>query len=306
MRIRALLCAVAVAFAVAPSAPAAGSPAPKLEVVSFNVLAPVWAAPVWYPDGLDPALLETRFRRERIAVFLASTAPTTDVYCLQEVQESELPHFLAALGGGFDGFMAHNDRDWWSNWLVPEIPWAPNGTAVIVKRRSLVRGAFRDAPISGDGNHAAFYDGVERGSGRRVRIASVHLDSDSEANRVREARSVVASLPPTAGAADIVCGDLNEDAVNGSAAHVFESAGFADALAAVGNREPTHPWSSSYNNADRWAVIDHVVVRGAKPESGDVLDLGVWSIRDELDRIEANFRNTGSDHFPLRATLGLP
>jgi hypothetical protein len=86
---------------------------------------------------------------------------------------------------------------------------------------------------------------------------------------------------------------------------VFRRGGFTDALAAVGNREPTHPWSTTYYNSRRWAVIDHVVVRGAKPLSGDVLDFGASSIEDELARIEANFRNTGSDHYPIRAGLGL-
>jgi endonuclease/exonuclease/phosphatase family metal-dependent hydrolase len=305
MSLRFFLGAVVAALAIAPAGTAAGPSASKLEVVSFNVLAPVWAAPVWYPSDMDTALLETQFRRERISAFLAATASATDVYCLQEVQDSELPHFLAALGPGFEGFMAENDRDWWSNWVVPEIPWAPNGTAVIVKRRSFASGTFRDVPISGDGNHAMLYSSIAQASGRRVRIASIHLDSDFESNRVREARSVIGYLPSRNDTTDIICGDVNEDAVTGSVAHVFEEASFADALAAIGNREPTHPWSSSYNAAPKWGIIDHVVVRGARPQSGDVLDFGVWSIADEVARIEANFRNTGSDHFPIRAGLGL-
>ena len=82
-------------------------------------------------------------------------------------------------------------------------------------------------------------------------------------------------------------------------------AGFVDVLDAVGNREPTHPWSSSYNGATRWAIIDHLTVRGARPLSGDVLDFGGLSIADELTRIESNFRTTGSDHYPVAAAAGL-
>ena len=85
---------------------------------------------------------------------------------------------------------------------------------------------------------------------------------------------------------------------------IFSRAGFTDALAAVGNREPTHPWSSSYNSAPRWGIIDHVLVRGAAPRDGDVADFGVWAIADEVERIAANFRNTGSDHFPVLASVG--
>ncbi len=88
--------------------------------------------------------------------------------------------------------------------------------------------------------------------------------------------------------------------MTGTVSGVVERAGFVDVLAAVGSREPTHPWSSTYNGAPRWSIIDHLLVRGARPLSGDVLDFGAFAIADELARIEANFRNTGSDHYPDR------
>ena len=300
--------AVLAVAALALAGPANAAPPPReaqLSVVAFNVLAPVWAAPDWYPAEMDMSLLDTEFRRERITRFLAGQAPATDVFCLQEVQESELPYFLAALGPAFRGFMAHNDPDWWSNWLVPQIPWAPNGTAVIVNRKSLSIASFRDLAISGDGNHAALFDGVHQATGRPVRVASIHLDSDFESNRLREARSLMKQLPAVPGSTDVVCGDVNEDAVTGAVSNVLEPAGFVDVLASVGNREPTHPWSSSYNTAPRWAIIDHIVVRNGRPLSGDVFDFGVWSIDDEVARIEANFQNTGSDHFPIGGASGL-
>jgi endonuclease/exonuclease/phosphatase family metal-dependent hydrolase len=31
-----------------------------------------------------------------------------------------------------------------------------------------------------------------------------------------------------------------------------------------------------------------------------------WAIADEVERIEANFAATGSDHFPVAATLRMP
>jgi endonuclease/exonuclease/phosphatase family metal-dependent hydrolase len=220
------------------------------------------------------------------------------------VQESELPAFLAALGSGFAGAMAHNDRDWWSNWVVPEIPWAPNGTAIIVRRQAFSNLAFRDVPLSDDGNHAELVEGIHKQTGRRFRAASIHLDSDVEANRGREARALMAELPAAPGTTDVVCGDFNEDAVTGTVGGVVKRAGFVDVLEAVGNREPTHPWSSSYNGATRWAIIDHLTVRGARPLSGDVLDFGGLAIADELNRIESNFRTTGSDHYPVAGVAG--
>ncbi len=296
------LAALATGAAAAPAAPPASGA--RLPMVTFNVLAPVWAAPDWYPPEMDMSLLDADYRRARITSFLAARAPDTDVFCLQEVQESELPAFLAALGSGFAGAMAHNDRDWWSNWVVPEIPWAPNGTAIIVRRQAFSNLAFRDVPLSEDGNHAELVEGIHKQTGRRFRAASIHLDSDVEANRGREARALMAELPAAAGTTDVVCGDFNEDAVTGTVGGVVKRAGFVDVLEAVGNREPTHPWSSSYNGATRWAIIDHLTVRGARPVSGDVLDFGGLAIADELTRIESNFRTTGSDHYPVAGVAG--
>ena len=305
MRARLSSVAVLVAGVLALAAPAQAAPPrdPQLSVVAFNVLAPVWASPVWYPEELDPALLDAATRRETIGAFLASRASATDIFCLQEVQDSEFPAFLAALGDGWTGAMGFNDPDWWSNWVVPEIPWAPNGTAVIVRRSAFSSIRISDIALSGDGNHGALFEGVHRDSGRPVRAASVHLDSDVQANRNRESRSLMGQMPARAGTTDVVCGDINEDAVNGAASGVFQRAGFTDALAAVGNREPTHPFLESYNGSPHWGIIDHILVREARPLSGDVFDFGVWSIEDEVERIEANLVNTGSDHFPVGAVV---
>ena len=200
------IAALAISAAAAPAAPPSRDA--RLPMVTFNVLAPVWAAPDWYPPEMDMSLLDADYRRARITAFLASRAADTDIFCLQEVQESELPAFLAALGSGFTGAMAHNDRDWWANWVVPAIPWAPNGTAIVMRRQAFSNLTFRDIPLSGDGNHAEFVAGVHRATGRRLRAASIHLDSDKEANRGREANALMAELPPAAGTTDVVCGRL--------------------------------------------------------------------------------------------------
>ena len=68
---RRALTALALA-AVLPRVAQAGKP---LSVLSFNVLAPLWAATRWYPDRLDPALLDRAFRRERVTAFYARRRP---------------------------------------------------------------------------------------------------------------------------------------------------------------------------------------------------------------------------------------
>jgi len=65
-------------------------------------------------------------------------------------------------------------------------------------------------------------------------------------------------------------------------------------------------WSTTYYSSAKWAILDHVVTRGAPPLSGDVIDFGLWAIADEVAHIEANFEVNGSDHFPVTATIHVP
>jgi endonuclease/exonuclease/phosphatase family metal-dependent hydrolase len=113
---------------------------------------------------------------------------------------------------------------------------------------------FSDLAL-GTGNHTAFLEGVHNTSGRRLRIASLHLDSDRNNDRLRELRTVVAAAPVAAGAVDVLCGDFNEDSVVGSASGLLARNHYLDVLAALGNREPTHPWSTTYYMSARWAVV---------------------------------------------------
>jgi endonuclease/exonuclease/phosphatase family metal-dependent hydrolase len=278
------------------------APPSTLRVVAFNVLAPIWSSPVWYPEEMDTELLETEYRRARITAFLSRIATDTDIVCLQEVQDSEFPYFMDALGAQFHGAMAVNDPELWSNYLVGT-SWAPNGTAIAI-RRSVLDGdpQFRDLPTHG-GNHVSVVTGTHVASGRRLRAYSVHLDSERTSNRTRELRVVFADASPGSGAVDVICGDINEDTIIGSASGLFDRAGFVDVLASTGNREATHPWNTTYYNSTRWLVIDHVLTRGATPIAGEVLDMGSSTIANEVERIEENLRRTGSDHYPIVGTL---
>jgi len=285
-------------------AAAAAEPEHRVQVLTLNVLAPIWAGAVWYPKDMDSSLLDREYRRARTQAFLREVRDQIDVVCLQEVNEAELPYYLAALGPEFEGAMAFNDPAFWSNWLVPEIPWEPNGTAAAVRKSGFADRHFEDLPLADDGNHAAVFEGRHRASGRTVRVQSVHLDSDSNSNRVEELRTLMLRYPSHPGIVDVVCGDFNEDTVTGSSAGIIKRDGYLDVLASVGNREATHPWSTTYYSSVRWAVIDHVLVRNALPIGGDVMDFGLWSIADETDRIEEDLRVSGSDHFPVTATVG--
>jgi endonuclease/exonuclease/phosphatase family metal-dependent hydrolase len=291
---------------VAAAPAAADAEQERLDVVAYNVLAPIWAGPEWYPDDLDPAVLDAAARRTAVAAYLTSVRGTAEVVCLQEVQASELPTYAAALGDGFEGILARNDPSFWADWLT-DLPWQPNGTAVFVRTDAVSVGpeGFEDLPLAGTGNHAAVATGVHLATGQRLRIASVHLDSDSQVNRIREVESLLAAQPAASGTTDIVCGDVNEGTTIGALKGRFARAGFVDVLAADGVEDPTHPFRDSYNRSPRWGVIDHILVRGGVPVDGRVVDGGVWAIDANTARIEEAMRLLGSDHFPIEGTIAI-
>jgi endonuclease/exonuclease/phosphatase family metal-dependent hydrolase len=291
-------------FPVGSSPIGATDQAPEIDVVSYNVLGPLWASPEWYPEVDDVSLLDAEARRARITEYLRSVRTGAEIVCLQEVTASELPHLQDALGGGFVGMMSVNDPDFWSDWLRPPLLWEPNGTAIFARTDAFDDIVVEDRAL-GTGNHAVGLAATHIESGAPVRAWSAHLDSDRANNRATELDSVLAAMPPSEDAVDVICGDLNEDAVIGTVGGIVRRAGFASVLASIGNREATHPWSEGYYKSTRWAILDHVLVRGATPLAGDTVDAGVAGIEDESERIEEFLRRMGSDHYPVVATVAL-
>lgn len=279
------------------------SPDDDVMVVSFNVLGPIWASSVWYPEIDEHSLLAIEARRPLIQEYLASATPAADVVCLQEVTATEYPHLAAALGPGYVGLRSSNAPEFWADWVIPPLVWEPNGTALFLRSD-----AFDDIELDdidlGTGNHAVRFSGTSVG-GHSVGAWSIHLDSDRQNNRNAELDTVVADADRLAADVDIVCGDFNEDTRVGTAAGRVKRAGFVDALTAVGLDGPTHPWSEGYNRSRRWAVIDHIVVRGADPTSGAIVDAGTSTIEDQETRIEEYLRRMGSDHYAVVAHVAL-
>jgi mRNA deadenylase 3'-5' endonuclease subunit Ccr4 len=55
-------------LALAAALPRAAQASQRMSVVTFNALAPLWAAPRWYDERVDPALLDRTFRRDLLTV----------------------------------------------------------------------------------------------------------------------------------------------------------------------------------------------------------------------------------------------
>src|SRR4029453_2036386 len=71
----------------------AAAPSTPLSVVRFNVLAPVWASPVWYPPDMDPSLLDREVRRDRLVAVLDQLAETAAVFFPPEGGGGEFRYF---------------------------------------------------------------------------------------------------------------------------------------------------------------------------------------------------------------------
>ncbi|MGD9591013.1 MAG: endonuclease/exonuclease/phosphatase family protein [Candidatus Berkiella sp.] len=287
---------------IAHAAPVTDS---TLKVVSFNILAPCWASPSYYPESSLP-LLNRELRRDRIIAFLQQQASTTDVFALQETTQVELQYIKDAMKNSFDLYAAYHSPTYWSNWITNDPPWEPNGVALLVKKNLLTNINFQDLALSNDGNHAAYIIAKRKSNPSQViRIASVHLDSDKPYNRERELNSLLEIMSPQSNAIDIIGGDINFEITNGNLKNNLATAGFTDSLTALGKDGFTSPYSTTYYMSSNWSDIDHILIRNMTPLSGEIISSNLFTIYpdNEEARINANFSICGSDHFPITATL---
>ena len=282
------------------------SSASGLGVLSFNVLAPCWAHPSYYPASAEP-LLDRVTRRRSIIELLLAQAATVDVIMLQEVAQAEFVFFHEALKQHFTGFYVNHAPTYWSSWITPVPAWEPNGNAIFVRRARFSTIAFRDLTASGSGNHAALFTGALKNSTKTVRAASIHLDSDSAQNRKQELAAVLAAWPVQSATVDLIAGDFNFETDAGNLKADISKAGYVNVLESLGTASQTHPWTSSYNGADNWGIIDHIITRNSTPLSGRVIDFDLFKTfpDDEVSRINANLRLCGSDHFPIIGAVTL-
>jgi endonuclease/exonuclease/phosphatase family metal-dependent hydrolase len=287
----------------------------ELVVASWNILAAPWAAPVFYPPDMDPAVLDRATRRASVATALAEL--DADLVCLQETTPVDLAAIVTLLGDGVVVHSAPNAPELWATWSTPELPWEANGTAVLWRRDRFEDAVTGALSLSDDGNVATTFDARLVRSGTRVRAVSVHLDVDhADLRRAQLARACehLAAAPEAVApettaperVVDVVAGDCNENTDGTELETILAGHGFVDALTAVGNADPTHPVARPTDDYAPLARLDHVLVRGAVPVAGAVVDADVWEVDDPGARMVEGVRRTGSDHFAVVARVTLP
>lgn len=293
----------------------------NLKVLTFNVLAPCWASPTYYPAG-SVSKLERMYRRNRIISFLnQAVASGVAVIALQEVQIDEYPFFYDALKTLFEGSMSFHNDSYWSSWITADPPFARNGNALFLRKDIFTNIQFSDKPLSDDGNHCVYATAQNKVNAMKFRIASMHLDADNSSRRNNELSALFGILPNQVNTVDIVAGDFNAALSSGNLSNLMRQNAFFNALDVAGIAEQTHPFTTSYNRNTNWGPIDHIAYRSAaiagkaSPTNdgmptidNGVVDFNVWKqypsgATYETERISKNFDNCGSDHFPVIATL---
>lgn len=272
-------------------------------IATWNVLAAPWAAPAFYPQGMDPALLARAVRADLVADRML--AIDADVWCLQETTPTDLARMLArGVGDRYDHHHVGNGRDLWAHWSTPEYPWEPNGTAVLWRHDGLAVDHRGSCLLSPDGDVATWVALTHR-HGARLRVMSVHLDADDPDLRRAQLPVALDAFAPEAGVVDVLAGDCNEDTAGTDLGDLLATRGYRETGEAVGCADPTHPYARPGDDWARLARLDHVLVRGTVATAVSVIDTGVWDVPTAEDRMAEHLRRTGSDHLPVVVTLEL-
>lgn len=277
----------------------------QIRVLTFNILAPCWASPNYYPASAA-AYLDRVYRRGKIISFLKSRS-SVDVISLQEVTQIEYDYIKDALKKDYVSFQSLHDPTYWANWITANPPWEPNGNAVFLKKSRFTDIDFQDIALSDDGNHAVYAQVTDVNTNKKLRIAGIHLDSDHPYNRERELKALFTLMTSLPDVTDIVAGDFNIDINYTSLQQDIVKAQFSNVLATLGINDVTSPYSTTYYAHAKFGVIDNIIIRNGQALSGAVNNNGLFQLypntKEEDPRVAMNMQLTGSDHFSVEGTL---
>ena len=283
------------------------APAVQVIIGTFNVLAPAWTYPPYYPSSCNgPSTLDPTVRIPKNIVQMQAmtyNGDYPDFIILTEAEIDPNAQFASALSSfgpsGYAYFASYHDDPYWECWFTHPLPlFRPNGIAIAVSKAKYdtANCKFGDIVTSGDGNHAPYLTCPHRATGLVMRVLGAHLDTDSTKRWRSEVTAIANIMGPAhsaSGYVDIVAGDFNAaPAGNLLATELVGNRGFTNVLAAAGVHTGT---------VTSGGVIDHVYVRGPGVVTG-----GAGSAVLLVTNKMCTALNTGgSDHLPLRAVVSV-
>jgi len=285
----------------------------KLHIGSWNVLAPSWASPDYYPRRAHPHLFPHESRIERVARFVLTNLGKADVVCFQETQCDLDRKFAFLLSERYQYFPVYHDDGYWSKWVTEDRPFLRNGVAVALRRSAFDHITSMDLSL-GTGNHAAVVIARHIELDQWFRIASVHFELDDEDIRNAEVEALARFFRPGTSAAlrphyiDVIAGDFNCDLDYEVMMTQFIDRGFSDAHRELDMAQPTHPEGEGDD------VIDHILIRGENVEVVTAQTHGADIIKSHPERTVEHKDNriarcleyNGSDHFAIDTIVRIP
>lgn len=291
-----------------------------LTVLTFNVLAPNFAAPKYYPQDFDDYLSKNR-RRVSTTLFLTDIKNKCDIIALQEVTsdtfihddhvfEGEFNYFNGLLCDDFIGMFFPHDKTYWNNYFdkTGEYSYIKNGNALFLRKSVFTIPIWSDIPL-GTGNHSIKADAVHLPTMRNIHVLNVHFENIDENVRITELCAAVDTMSSCHDNNDItiILGDFNT-----KISPIIEKIthDFKDSMIEINNKTPT--FSFTYNDP-----IDHIIYMGNDivpiHDLSRVIDNGLYNKYPVLYptdvlgslRLRESLELHGSDHFPVITTFAI-
>lgn len=295
-----------------------------LSILSFNILAPHFASPSYYPPGMDKPLAQC-YRRRATRRFLSQIKQSCDILAFQEVTHGtkspdplpgcklspvsfdEYSDLIELLDDTFTGMFYPHDPNYWSEYGT----YVPNGNALFFRRDVFSDPVWTNISLK-TGNHAVLGEVTHLCSGQKFRVLNIHLDSESDKRRHCELMTALSYLSDTRDITDIILGDFNMGASDPYFSVVCQ-AGFRDVMKDVKVNTPTFSFMSN-------EPIDHIIYRDRSQSAiipiigkSRVLDNGIWDKYPRLGpldifagaRVRACLDTYGSDHLSVLAVFQL-
>lgn len=262
-----------------------------LKLCTFNILAPCWAHPSYYPASSSQYLDRIK-RRESIINVLKYLSLSHDMIALQEIQYGEITYIREVMKQlDYDCFHIYHEDTYWKDYVRPDIPFVSNGVALFWKSKKISLISIDGNSFSNGGNRCII--GLFRLNEKIFRVTCVHLDKEKNN---KELMAILDYLNSSPSMVDIILGDFNHNINYEPYSNILKTNKFTNLLNFLDRENITHPFG----------IIDHILVRNAIPDNGQVLDFGILQDgNNDQEKFNLMLQRIGSDHFVVSGSIML-
>lgn len=254
----------------------------KLKIGCFNVLAPVFAKPEYYPSPVWHKL-DWKYRFPKIRSVLKLIINNLDVICLHEVTDDYTETITSqdgtvskihrhgtywslksVFGNGWDRYFIPNDINYWGHLYDTDIhsKYAKiiHGMAVFVRKKSFQKYTVVGKKLGQKGNYCAWIDSVHS-TGCPIQLIGIHLD-DTLSDRTIELESLKNHIRSITTPNIIVMGDYNSNAFE--FLKLDTGIDFKDSLYELSVQSGFRIYNKTYSMSDcDDKYIDHIIYSGS-------------------------------------------